>query len=183
MVGLEDMTRTLDGLRSAATGWAGSEEHLAENPGSPYATADRADAARTRDALRQTVRDAASAGAIRPRTAQRLAGAQTGAEAQALLLPLAWADEARRDLTDRLGPADAMRALAADLAMQLVAAARQSADAAGMDLDAGNALAGWAECAYAAGLLSDAQLDTLSGSDYLAARTCAERFAFAALRH
>lgn len=183
MLGLDETTRTLDGLKAGAAGWAGVEELLADNPATPIADADWAEIARTRDGLRRTVVAAERAGTLRPRTAQRLARAQSGAEVQALLLPLAWADDTRRDLTERLGAEVATRTMAADLAQRLLETTRRVRASSGLDADAGNALAGWAECAYAAGLLTEAQLDTLTGADWFAAQACAERFAAAALDH
>jgi len=167
----------VDGLVGCATGWAGFEAILEEDPASPYADIDWVEIAHARDALRRTAEAAVRTGALRPRTAQRLAGARTGAEAQALLLPLAWAEATQRDLTDRMGPDVAMRSMATDLARNLLGTADRVRASSGLDADAANAMAAWAECAHAAGLISDAQLDVLTGADYLAAHACVEQFA------
>ena len=180
MIGLDETTRTLDGLRASASGWAGVEEILADAPVPTLDDADWAELARARDSLRRTVVAAERTGAIRPRTASRLVGAQSGAEAQALLLPLEWADDTRRELTERLGADVATRTMAADLAGNLLHTVRLVRASSGLDADASNALAGWAECAYAAGLITEPQLDTLTGPDWFAAQACAEHFAAAA---
>ncbi|MFN8628809.1 MAG: hypothetical protein U0838_00335 [Chloroflexota bacterium] len=176
MLRLDDATRAIDALVASAAGWAGDEE-MADEPG--Y----RAEIGRGRDAFRRQVHDAASIGAIPPRLARRLAAEESGAGAVALLALLEWADETRRDLVDRFGPEDASRALSMQLGVRLVTAARAVRLSWGLDADAVRALQGWAECAYAAGLATDAQFDALTGPDYVIAEISAERFASAALPH
>jgi hypothetical protein len=176
VLGLDATTRAIDGLVACAASWAGDEE-LADEP------AYREEISRVREAFRRQVMDAATAGAIPQRLARRLAAVESGAEVAALLVPLEWADETRRDLEDRLGPQDASRAMAMQLGVRLIAAARAVRLSWGLDADAVRALQGWAECAYAAGLASDAQFDALTGPDFVVAEICAERFAAAALPH
>lgn len=176
MLRLDDTTRAIDGLVACAAGWAGDDE-LADDP------AYRAEGGRARDAFRRQVAAAASAGAIPQRLARRLTAGVSGAEVAALLAPLEWADETRRELVDKFGPDDASTALAAQLGVRLIAAARAVRLSWGLDADAIRALQGWAECAYAAGLVSDAQFEALTGPDFVVAEITAERFTAGALPH
>jgi hypothetical protein len=173
---LDETTHAIDELVACAAGWTGDED-LADEP------AYRAEMGRVRDAFRRYVADAAAVCAIPPRLASRLAAAESGAEVAALLAPLEWADETRRGFADRFGPEDASRALSLQLGVRLVTSARAVRLSWGLDVDAARALQGWAECAYAAGLATDAQFDALTGADYVVAEICAERFASTTLPH
>lgn len=170
MLRLDDKTRAIDDLVACAAGWVGDDE-LADEP------AFRAESSRARDAFRRQVIAASLAGAIPPRLARRLAAGETGAEVAALLAPLEWADETRRELVDRLGADNASGVLAAQLGVRLIGSARAVRLSWGLDADAIRALQGWAECAYAAGLVTEAQFDALTGPDFVVAEIAAERFA------